>query len=165
MCSTARAFPPALVVWLLLPGFVVNLAFGLNSSALAAVGNRRALARTGAIATAAMVVFALGLVPAFGATGAASATSATYLVLNVVVAFELVRATGVQPFRTDFVLTLLSSLGPLAAALAIRAWAGPAGVWPALGSVVGLSAVWIALLFGLRLVRRDEITRLLPAVR
>jgi O-antigen/teichoic acid export membrane protein len=159
-------FPASgLVAWLLLPGFVVNLAFGLNSSALNAVGDRRALARTGAIATAAMVVLALVLVPAFGATGAASATSATYLVLNVVVASELVRATGVQPFRTDFVLTLLSSLGPLLAALAIRAWAHPVRFWPALGSVVALSAVWVALLFGLRLVRRDEITRLLPAGR
>jgi O-antigen/teichoic acid export membrane protein len=159
-------FPASgLVAWLLLPGFVVNLAFGLNSSALAAVGNRRALARTGAIATAAMIVLALVLVPAFGATGAASATSATYVVLNVVVAFELVRATGVQPFRMDFVLTLLSSLGPLAAALAIRAWAGPVGFWPAFGSVIALSAVWVALLFGLRVVRRDELTRLLPAWR
>jgi O-antigen/teichoic acid export membrane protein len=154
-----------LVAWLLLPGFVVNLAFGLNSSALAAVGNRRALARTGAIATAAMVVLALVLVPAFGATGAASATSATYVVLNVVVAFELVRTTGAQPFRTDFVVTLLSSLGPLLAALAIRAWGGHVGFWQALGYVVALSAVWVALLFGLRVVRRDEITRLLPAGR
>jgi O-antigen/teichoic acid export membrane protein len=155
----------ARLVWILLPGFVVNLAFGLNSSALAAVGNRRALTRTGAIATAAMVVLALLLVPLFGATGAASATSATYVILNVVVAIELMRAAGVQPFRTDFVLTLLSSLGPLVAALAIRAWAGPVDLWQAVGSVVVLSIVWIALLFGVGVVRRDEIIRLLPAGR
>jgi O-antigen/teichoic acid export membrane protein len=154
-----------LVVWLLLPGFVVNLAFGLNSSALAAVGNRRALARTGVIATAAMVVLALVLVPAFGATGAASATSATYVVLNVVVAFELARAAGVQPFRRDFVLTLLSSLGLLLAALGIRAWASPVDLWQAVGSVVVLSIVWIVLLVGVGVVRLDEIVRLLRAGR
>jgi O-antigen/teichoic acid export membrane protein len=153
------------LVWILLPGFVVNLAFGLNSSALAAVGNRRALTRTGTIATAAMVVLALLLVPLFGATGAASATSATYVILNIVVAIELMRAAGVQPFRTDFVLTLLSSLGPLMAALAIRTWAGPVDLWQAVGSVVVLSVVWIALLFGVGVVRRDEIIRLLPTGR
>jgi O-antigen/teichoic acid export membrane protein len=154
-----------LVVWLLLPGFVVNLAFGLNSSALAAVGDRRALTRTGVIATAAMIVLALLLVPRFGAEGAAAATSATYVILNAVVAFELARTAGVQPFRKDFVLTLLSSLGPLAAALAIRAWVGPVDFWPAVGSGVALSAVWVALLFGLRVIRRDEIRRLLPGRR
>jgi hypothetical protein len=84
------------------------------------------------------------------------------VILNVVVALELVRATGVHPFRTDFVFTLLSSLGPLAAALAIRAWIGPFDVWQAVGSGVALSAIWVALLFGLRVIRRDEIRRLLP---
>jgi O-antigen/teichoic acid export membrane protein len=151
-----------LVAWLLLPGFVVNLVFGLNSSALAAVGDRRALTRTGLIATAAMAVLAIALVPPFGAEGAACATSGTYVILNGVVALELVGATGVHPFRRDFVLTLLSSLGPLAAALAIRVWAAPFDVWQAVGSCVALSAIWVALLFGLRVIRRDEIRRLLP---
>jgi O-antigen/teichoic acid export membrane protein len=159
-------FPASgLVVWLLLPGFVVNLAFGLNSSALAAAGDRRGLTRTGVIATAAMVLLAVLLVPPFGDEGAAAATSATYVVLNAVVAFELVRVAGAQPFRTDFVLTLLSSLGPLLAALAIRAWAGPVDFWKAIGSSVALSAIWVALLFGLRVIRRDEIRRLLPGGR
>ncbi len=96
-------FPASgLLVWLLLPGFAVNLAFGLNLAALAAVGDRRGLARTGAITTAAMVVLAVVLVSVFGATGAASATTATYVILNLVVAVELARTTGVQPFRGRF---------------------------------------------------------------
>jgi O-antigen/teichoic acid export membrane protein len=157
-------FPASrLPVWLLLPGFVVNLAFGLNSSALAAVGDWKRLARTGAVTTAAMVVLAVALVPAFGATGAASATSATYVILNLVVAVELMRAAGVQPFRTDFVLTLLSSLAPLTAVLALRVWAGPVDLWRALGSVGGLTIAWLAFLFGVGIMRRGEIVRLLPS--
>ena len=159
-------FPASgLLVWLLLPGFAVNLAFGLNLAALAAVGDRRGLARTGAITTAAMVVLAVVLVSVFGATGAASATTATYAIFNLVVAVELVRTTGVQPFRADFVLTLASSLAPLVAALGLRAWTGPVGFWQAAGSVVAICAVWVALLFGVRAVRRSEIVRLLPIGR
>jgi O-antigen/teichoic acid export membrane protein len=151
-----------LVVWLLLPGFVVNLVFGLNSSALSAVGDRRALARTGLVSTAAMVVLAVALVPPLGPKGAAAATSGTYVILNLVVAFALLRAAGVQPFRRDFVVTLLTWLVPLGAALAVRASGDVTGVWEAIGVSVGVSAVWAVLLFPLRALRRDEISRLLP---
>jgi hypothetical protein len=112
-----------------------------------------------------MVALAVVLVSLFGATGAASATTATYAILNFVVAVELVRTTGVQPFRADFVLTLASSLAPLVAALGLRAWTGPVGFWQAAGSVVAICAVWVALLFGVRAVRRSEIMRLLPIGR
>jgi O-antigen/teichoic acid export membrane protein len=154
-----------LVVWLLLPGFVVNLAFGLNSSALSAIGDRRLLARTGLIATASMIVLALALVPPFGAKGAAVATSLTYAVLNVVVSMALVRAGRVYPVRRDFALTILSALGPLAAALLIRASVDAVGVWEAIGFSVGLAAAWVALLFALRVLRLREVTRLLPGGR
>jgi O-antigen/teichoic acid export membrane protein len=156
-------FPASgLLVWLLLPGFVVNLVFGLNTSALSAVGDRRALARTGLTATAAMVVLAVALVPPFGPKGAAAATSGTYVILNLVVAYALLQAAGVQPFRRDFVVTMLSWLAPLGAALAVRASGDVAGVWEAIGVAVGVSAVWAVLLFALRALRRDELVRLLP---
>ena len=103
------AFPASgLIVWLLLPGFVVNLGLGLNSSALSAVGDRKALAATGLVATAAMVMLAVTLVPAFGAEGAAAATSGTYVILNLAVSIALYRAAGAHPFRRDLVLTVLT---------------------------------------------------------
>jgi O-antigen/teichoic acid export membrane protein len=156
-------FPASgLLVWLLLPGFVVNLVFGLNASALSAVGNRRALARTGLTATAAMVVLAVALVPPFGPKGAAAATSGTYVILNLVVAYALLRAAEVQPFRRDFVVTMLSWLAPLGAALAVRASGDVSGVWEAIGVAVGVSVAWALLLFPLKALRREEIVRLLP---
>ena len=160
------AFPASgLVVWLLLPGFVVNLAFGLNSSALSAVGDRPALARTGLVATGAMVVLAVALVPLFGAEGAAAATSATYVIVNLVVAVGLFRAAGVQPFRRDFVVTALSWVAPVAAALAIRSSFSEVAIWQAIAIAVALSLAWAAALFALRVLRPDEITRLLPGGR
>jgi O-antigen/teichoic acid export membrane protein len=156
-------FPASgLLVWLLLPGFVVNLVFGLNSSALSAVGDRRALARTGLAATVAMIVLAIALVPPFGPKGAAAATSGTYVILNLVVAYALLRAAAVQPFRRDFVVTMVSWLAPLGAALAVRASEDVAGVWEAIGIAVGVSVGWVLLLFPLGALHRDEIVRLLP---
>jgi len=150
------------LIWILLPGYVFSLAFGLNSSALAAVGNRRALARTGVITATSMIVLALALVPPFGATGAAAATSATFVVMNIAVSTALARTGGLQPFRTDYVLTLLTSAAPLGAALAIRAGTGSVDLLEALGLVLSVSVVWFALLFAVKIVRRDEIVRLLP---
>jgi O-antigen/teichoic acid export membrane protein len=159
-------FPASgLVVWLLLTGFVVNNVFGLNSSALSAIGDRRALARTGLMATIAMVVLALVLVPPLGADGAAAATAGTYVILNVAVALALWRAAGVHPFRRDFVVTMLSWLAPLAAALAIRASTDSIDFWRAIGIGVAVSSVWIVFLFAARLVRLSEVTRLLPGSR
>jgi O-antigen/teichoic acid export membrane protein len=150
------------LIWILLPGYVFSLAFGLNSSALAAVGERRPLARTGLITATSMIVLALALVPAFGTTGAATATACTFVVMNIAVSVELARTAGLQPFRTDFVLTLLTSAAPLAAALAIRAATGSVDLPEALGLVLSVSVVWFAFLFTVRIVRRDEIVRLLP---
>jgi O-antigen/teichoic acid export membrane protein len=150
------------LIWILLPGYVFSLAFGLNSSALAAVGERRPLARTGLITATSMIVLALALVPAFGTTGAATATACTFVVMNIAVSVELARTAGLQPFRTDFVLTLLTSAAPLAAALAIRAATGSVDLLEALGVVLSVSVVWFAFLFTVRIVRRDEIVRLLP---
>jgi O-antigen/teichoic acid export membrane protein len=154
-----------LIVWLLLPGFVVNLVFGLNSSALSAVGDRRALARTGVAATTAMVVLAFALVPPFRAEGAAAATSGTYVILNLVVAYALLRAAGVRPFRRDLTITVLSWSAPLAAALAIRASLDEVDFGEALAISITLSLVWVLVLFALRSLRPSEIAKLLPRGR
>jgi O-antigen/teichoic acid export membrane protein len=150
------------LIWILLPGYVFSLAFGLNSSALAAVGNRRALARTGLITATSMVVLALALVPPFGTTGAAAATASTFVVMNVAVSTALAHTAGLQPFRTDYVLTLVTSAAPLGAALAIRASTGSVDLLEALGLVLGVSVIWFALLLRVKVVRSDEIMRLLP---
>ena len=157
------AFPAGgLIVWVLLPGFAVNLALGLNSSALAASGRRLPLARSGAAATVAMVVLALALIPPFGATGAAAATSATYVVFNVWVSVELRHATGIHPLRADLAFTVLSAAIAVGAALEIRAQLDPSSLGEALGLSCAISTGWAALLLGARLVRPEEIRRLLP---
>jgi O-antigen/teichoic acid export membrane protein len=151
-----------LIVWILLPGFAVNLALGLNSSTLAAGARRAPLARSGIVATIAMVVLAVVLIPPLGPNGAAAATSATYVIFNVWVSEELHRATGVHPLRGDLVLTILTATLGVGVALALRAYLGPTGFWEALGWSCAVSACWIAVLFLTRLVRREELTRLIP---
>ena len=150
------------LVWLLLPGFVANLAFGMSTSALAATGARRALARTGIVATVAMAVLAVTLIPSFGAEGAAVATSVTFVVLNVWVAGEVLRTTRVHVFRADFVVTLASAAAPVCIALLVRAqWdgigLGLAAVWS-----IGLSVAWVAALLATGIISRHELTRLVP---
>jgi O-antigen/teichoic acid export membrane protein len=153
------------IVWILLAGFLVNLVLGLNASALAAVGNRRALVRVGTTGTASMVVLAVALVAPFGPTGAALATSATYAVLNAVTGLELLRATGVHPFSRDVLTVLLTSVVPVLAALAVRRWAAPADLWTAAAWSLGLWAAWLGCLFALGAIRPHELRRLVPAPR
>ncbi len=156
-------FPASrLVVWLLLPGFAVNLVCGMNGSALAATGRRGALARSGAGATATMIALGVVLIPWFGAEGAAVATSGTYIVLNLWVAIELFRITGAHPLRRDFVATLATAGLPLAAALAVHIVLGPIDLWLATTVSVGLAAVWAVLLLGIHAVRPFELRRLAP---
>ena len=150
------------VVWLLLGGFVVNLAFGLNASALASTGNRRALATTGAVAIVSMVVLSLALIPAFGPAGAAAATAGTYVILNAAVAVELARLTRVVPVRTDYLVTLFSSAVPLAVALAIDGWLDSVNLLEAICCALVLSSVWAGLLLAVGTLRREELRRLVP---
>jgi O-antigen/teichoic acid export membrane protein len=150
------------VVRVLLIGYVANLAFGLNSSALVASGSRRPLALAHAVAFAMMVVLALALIPPFGAIGAASATSASYVVLNVVVGVALLRVSGVHPFSHAYLATLLSG-GML---LAVSAWLGDtidvgsaleAGTWTA-----ALWLSWVTVLLTIRVIRIGELAALIP---
>jgi O-antigen/teichoic acid export membrane protein len=153
------------VVRVLLIGYVANLAFGLNSSALVASGSRRPLALAHAVAFAMMVVLALALIPPFGAIGAASATSASYVVLNVVVGVALLRVSGVHPFSHAYLATLLSG-GML---LAVSAWLGDtidvgsaleAGTWTA-----ALWLSWVTVLLTIRVIRIGELAALIPSRR
>ena len=156
-------FPASVtVVWLLLPGFAVNLACGLNGSALAATGRRESLARSGAGATAIMIVLAVLLIPWLGPEGAAAATSCTFIALNLWVGIELYRITGVHPLRRDFVATLATSGFPLAVALAARFVLGPVDLWRATAVSLCLTTAWAALLLGIHAVRPFELRRLVP---
>jgi O-antigen/teichoic acid export membrane protein len=158
-----RDFPAdGLVVWILLGGFLVNLVLGMNASALAAVGNKQALVRVGAVGTASMVVLAATLVPPFGPTGAAAATSATYVVINLATGLALLRAGGVHPFGRDFLWVLLTSLVPVLGGLAVRRWAGAVDLWTAVAWSLGLWAAWLGCLFGLGAIRPHELKRLVP---
>ncbi len=158
------SFPAGgLLVWVLLPGFAVNLALGLNSSALAAAGQRLPLARSGVVATVTMVVLALALIPPFGATGAAAATSATYVVFNVWVsgATSAARRESIRSAPT-LALTVLTAALAVGAALEIRTRLDPNSLLEAVGWSCAVSAGWAAVLLATRLVRIDEIRRLLP---
>ena len=105
---------------------------------------------------------AVALVPAFGTEGAAAATSGTYVILNLAVSIALYRAAGAHPLRRDLVLTILTWAGPVAGGLAIRASSQGVSGWQAIGLALALSLIWTAVLFALRVLRRDEIMRLLP---
>lgn len=150
------------LVWLLLVGYVVNIALGLNSGALAAAGNRRALFRYGTAGFATMIVLACALIPPFGPTGAAIATSATFVVINIVLAVALARSAGILPLRTDLAVTVASSALPVAAALALRSWGHPSSTAAAIGASLALWAAWLPLLVALRALRLAELTRLMP---
>ena len=151
-----------LIVWLLLTGFVVNLALGLNTSALAAAGSRLPLARSGIVATASMIVLAFALIPSYGATGAAISTSATYVVFNLWVSVELHRATGAHPLRPDLLLVIVTATVPVAVALVVRSRLEPSSLWGALLWSCVVTLGWIGLLLATRLLRREELRRLLP---
>lgn len=103
-------FPiPAGVVPVLLVGFFVTVAFGFNSQALVASGERWRLARAFVWPGATMVASCLALIPLYGAIGAATATTASFVVLNVSLSWTLFRATGTHPFHRNFVLLVVTA--------------------------------------------------------
>ena len=157
-----REFPlESVIPSVLLVGFVVNLAAGLNSSVLATIGDRGSLFKVGVGTSATMAILALVLVPWLGATGAALATSATYVFLNLLTGMAVFAKSGLHAFRADMVGTVLSSALPLGLAL----WLGNAtkgGLVVAVGWSLLLWIVWCALLLGFRLVAISEVKRLLP---
>lgn len=148
------------LVWILLAGYVVNLAFGVNWVALSASGDRRALTWTALVTLVGTMVFAVALVVPFHEEGAALATTASYVLLNAAVGYELYRTTRVHPFRSDVVWTIVSSAVPFAAALAIS-YVATLGVWAGAGVALGLWALWAGALVRAGVVRSDEVRGLL----
>lgn len=155
----------AAIAWILLSGFAVNLALGLATSTLAAVGDRRVLLRLGSAGVATMAVLALALIPPFGAVGAATATAGSYGVITVLASVALLRTTGIHALRSDFLIVVWSSALPLAGALALRRWAGVDGLLGAAAWSVSLWFAWIAVLVAARAVRRGDLAGLLGGFR
>jgi O-antigen/teichoic acid export membrane protein len=147
------------IIWVLLAGFFCNVALGLNSTALEAIGRGRLLGTSFLATYATMLVATLVLVPLEGALGAALATTASYLVMNVVMSTALYRATGVHPFRHDQVLVVLTSLVAAAATYSLARHQSTAD-----GLVAALlcTAGWLALVLAAGWLRVEDVTRFLP---
>jgi O-antigen/teichoic acid export membrane protein len=148
------------LVWILLVGYVVNLVLGTNTFALVSAGDRRSIFTVNLAGIVTMVAAALLLIPPLGPTGGALATSCSYLIWNAAASVALLRSTGVQPFRRDVVVALLTSVVALATAVVVREVARPdtlwaVGVWTAL-----IWVVWLGVLTGLRALRGSELAPL-----
>lgn len=79
-------------------GYLLNTAWGPNTSTLLAVGTRRSLFETSAVVAVAGVMSALSLVPRFGPTGGATAFLITIVIQNLTVSKALKAQTGITPF-------------------------------------------------------------------
>lgn len=152
----------AAVVWILLGGFAVNLAFGLNTNALAAAGTRAELVRVGIFSLVSMVVLASALVPPFGAIGAAVATSATYTVVNITASAALHTAARVPPFDRALATTAASATLPLAGLAALHHAAPGAPFSVDVLETLAAWGAWVGILLALRALSVHEIVRLLP---
>jgi O-antigen/teichoic acid export membrane protein len=96
------------IIWMLLPGYIVNVALGVNITALTSAGERRRLFVVGAGATVMMIVFGFALIPTMGATGAALATTLTMSGFNILASWHLYRATGIPAWDKGTIVTWLS---------------------------------------------------------
>lgn len=110
---------------ILLAGYAVHLAFGLNTGALIASGDRRGIVRAYGISFGGALVLVTALVPPLGATGAALATAGSFLVMNVAVTRSAQRATGAHPFTRQHVVVVVTSAAAVGAAVAIATIIGP----------------------------------------
>lgn len=134
------------IVWILLGGFVVNLAFGLNTNALAAWGARRALIRVGLVGLVSMVTLACALVPPFGAVGAAAATALTYAIVNTTASVLLHRASQVLPFDRSMAITVATSALAVALLAAGGHAVGEQGFPVSLAGTMAVWAIWLGVL-------------------
>ncbi len=152
------------VVWLLLPGYVTNLALGLNWGTLAALNERNSLMRVSFSGLIIMVLAAVALIPAFGATGAAAATSLGVLVVNVVASVMLFGRYRLHPFRGDVMVVIASSAIPLVVVCSLATLTRLPSP-QALGVTVGAWALWLGGLVTARLITRQEVRPLFEAFR
>jgi O-antigen/teichoic acid export membrane protein len=148
------------IVWILAIGYVCNLAFGLNTGALVAAGDRgRLMLVYGAVLVFA-VVSASVLVPIFGATGAALSTTASYVVLNLAVGSALFVSTRANPLRRDMVVVVVSA----AALLVLAATLAPSDPPVALTALIctGCWVVWSGVLLLTGQLRLAEVREFVP---
>lgn len=141
-------------------GYTVNMAFGLNTSTLSAVGDRRSLALVNITALVGMVLLALVLIPPFGAVGAAVSTSVSVCVLNLAVGWAVYKNTRIHPLHLDIMVVLVSLIVPT-----FLAWLLEPHLAAALARVLlalGLGIAWWVFLFVTRMVSMREIRMLLP---
>jgi O-antigen/teichoic acid export membrane protein len=153
------------LVWLLLIGYVINLTFGLNTGALVATGDRRKLLGSYLSGLVVMVVLAGSLIPAFGAVGAAIATSASYAVLNGMVAWSLFRVAAIQPVARSNAITVGSGVALVLVAAAVARVIGPVGGAGALGVVGLVWLVWVFSLLVLGAFPREDLVAFVPLGR
>ena len=153
------------IVWILLAGYVINLAFGLNTQALIASGQRRVLANVYLVALVSMVGLAFALIPLLGAAGAALSTASSYIVLNVGVGLALFRSTGASPFRADMITLLLTSLLPVVSVLFVRGLVPHPSVPLVLFTSVGLWAAWLGVVLWTRSITVKQLLELIPRRR
>ncbi|MDQ3991222.1 MAG: oligosaccharide flippase family protein [Actinomycetota bacterium] len=154
-----------LIVALLLAGYVVNLACGLNLGVLTATGDRKLIGATYVGGLAAMVVFALVLIPPFGAVGAATATAVSYVVLNVLVTWGLYTRYHTHVFTPRYVLTIVTSLLLLAAAIVLRHALEIEGFVGGAAMSAGLWLAWSAALRVTGILNWNEVRLLVPRIR
>lgn len=143
------------VVWVLLVGLGINVAFGLNGPALVASGSRKSLTLVGLTTVATMLVLAVTLIPRLDALGAALATMGSYVAQNTLAAIALFRKTGAHPFHRDLVLVVAVSCAAIVVGLWLHRTLTNDGL--AVLMVPLVLAAWCAALGLLRAIRGAEL--------
>ena len=149
------------VVRVLLVGFFVTVAFGLNGQALIATGERSRLLRAFALPGVTMLASSLMLIPPFGARGAAAATAVSFVVLNLSMAWALFKITGVHPFHRALGTLVVTAPLPVAAATAAYETNG-GGIWVAPAVSLIAWVAWIVLARVLGAFRFQELKGFIP---
>ena len=152
------------VVRILLVGFFINVAFGVNTQALIASGGRWKLARALAVPAITMVCLSLVLIPPYEAFGAAIATSASFVILNVMMSWTLYRTTNVHPIHKDLVLVVLTTPLMILAEMALEATLD-ANLVSSVASTLVVWVTWCVLITTVGIVPLDELRALLPHSR
>lgn len=150
------------IVLILVIGYVLNLAAGINVQALMATGARGPLTWVFLAVLIAMVVTALVLIPPLGAYGAAVATAISYTVMNATAGYSLYRVTGAHPFRKDMILAVVTSAVPLGAAFLLFPIVGPIGPLAVFLCVLLIWLVWVIALFATSVLRFADVAAFIP---
>jgi O-antigen/teichoic acid export membrane protein len=153
------------IVWILLIGLAINIAFGLNTLTLVAAGRRAELAIAGGATFGCALLLGLALIPRYGPIGAGVTTSISFVVQNVVVSGFLLKKVNVSPFRREHVISLLSGTAVIVslATLAPEMWRS--SLLAASLAVVLAWLGWIASLFAVRSLRISELRPVLSRRR